>query len=249
MRKFVLSISIVLFGIVLLAACNDVLPTPAPLPIPPPEITSFTASRYTLPAPGDPTALSWTAIALGTYTLELTDDFGNLIFERISNDSSHLSDLIVVNPQSSRNYTLSLSTAEGITSKQLRINVPLPTTTPSPTPPSTSPPTTPTTPSSNSSLVFNITDGCNDDYRIDYKFFDVTNNLVWPGPNEIYYTEYYDTNYMHRLSCKTGAKICFGGNTGDYYWGVSKDGDESCTDCCVTCQDDEVSKRLTCANR
>ena len=30
-------------------------------------------------------------------------------------------------------------------------------------------------------ITFDITDGCNNGIQIDYKFYDVTNNLVWPS--------------------------------------------------------------------
>jgi len=249
MRKFVVSIAIVVFGIVLLASCDEVLPTmPAPTPPPPlpPEITSFLASRYTLPKPGDPTALSWKVSATGLFTLELKDNVGNSIFKETTNDSSRLSALQVVNPSTSRNYILTVTMSEGVASKQLRITVQQPSTTPSPPPPSNNPAPTPRPPSGISTLVFNITDQCNDGYRINYKFFDRTNNLVWPGQGKVYYTEYYNQTYTHRLSCKTGAKICYGGNTGNSYWGIGKDGDKGCTNCCFTCQGGEVSRRLTC---
>src|SRR6185437_1581072 len=51
-----------------------------------------------------------------------------------------------------------------------------------PPPPSPPPPPPPPPPPVTTSVItFSITDGCNDGYSIDYKFYDETNNLVWPS--------------------------------------------------------------------
>ena len=98
-----------------------------------------------------------------------------------------------------------------------------------------------------STVTFNITDACNDGFRIDYKFFDETNNLVWPSSSTHYFTNFYNTTYTHSLSCSTGAKICFGGETGTRYWGVDVDDSKSCTDCCIICATGASwSRQLTC---
>jgi hypothetical protein len=99
-----------------------------------------------------------------------------------------------------------------------------------------------------STITFQITDGCNDGYSIDYKFYDETNNLVWPSSSTYYYTSYYNTAYTNSLSCNTGAKVCYGGNTGTLYWGVGVDNTQSCADCCISCQEgNALSRTLTCS--
>lgn len=85
------------------------------------------------------------------------------------------------------------------------------------------------------SVKWKVSDRCNDGYRVDYKFYDDGNDLVWPAVNRNYYTKYYKTVYTHKLACKTGAQICIGGNTGDDYWGVSLYGGEYCSNCCAKC--------------
>lgn len=105
------------------------------------------------------------------------------------------------------------------------------------------PTTTPTT----SSITFNITDGCNNGVSIDYKFYDVTANLVWPSATSHYFTSAYNATYTHNLSCTTNDKVCFGARSGGYYWGIDVDGSKSCSDCCIFCTaGNSLSRRLAC---
>jgi len=97
--------------------------------------------------------------------------------------------------------------------------------------------------SGTSTLTFQMeeSDDCGG-VAIYYRFFDETDNLVWPAPPNAYYFPYSDTVYTSPLSCQTGAKICYGGsfytNTeAPQYWGVGINNDESCANCCFTCQD------------
>lgn len=97
-----------------------------------------------------------------------------------------------------------------------------------------------------STLRWTITDGCNNGISIRYKFYDVDNNLVWPSSTTYWYTEYFGATYSHNLTCRTGAKICFGARAATTYWGVDLDGTQSCATCCTTCRDASVADRLTC---
>ncbi|HET9651961.1 MAG TPA: hypothetical protein VFP36_07210 [Usitatibacter sp.] len=99
----------------------------------------------------------------------------------------------------------------------------------------------------NSTITFNLTDGCNNGVSTDYKFYDVTNNLVWPSATTHYSTTAYNATYSHNLSCSTGAKVCYGARNTGFYWGIDVDGSKSCSDCCITCSDgNTMSRRLTC---
>lgn len=99
----------------------------------------------------------------------------------------------------------------------------------------------------NSTITFVIEDGCNNGVQIWYKFYDFENNLVWPSSSTHYYTEYYGASYTHNLQCRTGGNVCYGGRSASYYWGVDYDGSKSCTNCCITCtQNNRLSRRLTC---
>ncbi|UJP05905.1 MAG: trypsin-like peptidase domain-containing protein [Nitrosomonas sp.] len=80
----------------------------------------------------------------------------------------------------------------------------------------------------------------NNHYQVNYKFYDIDNDLVWPSNHEIYYIENYNEEYSHVLPCNKGAKICIGGRSGGsyytgVYWGVDIDNSNGCTDCCSYC--------------
>ena len=101
----------------------------------------------------------------------------------------------------------------------------------------------------NQTITFTITDGCNNAYPINYKFYDETNNLVWPSSTSFYYTSAYNASYTSNLSCIAGATVCYGARTTspDVYWGVDLDNSKYCSDCCITCQNgNSLSRRLTC---
>ena len=104
-------------------------------------------------------------------------------------------------------------------------------------------------------ISFRISDGCNDGYRINYRFFEYRGSEqtgVWPGQGQQYHTRRFEEEYTSNLQCTVGRKVCFGGNTGDRYWGVGIEGNRSCTACCWTCTDRPtapISRRLTCPNR
>ena len=108
-------------------------------------------------------------------------------------------------------------------------------------------PPPPPPPATTSVITFTITDGCNNGVPIDYKFFDETNNLVWPSASTHYTTIAYDGVYTHNLTCNNFANICFGARSGSFYWGVDVNNTKSCADCCITCQSGySLSRRLTC---
>jgi len=102
-------------------------------------------------------------------------------------------------------------------------------------------------PAANSTITFNITDGCNNGLQIEYKFYDVSDNLVWPSATSHYFTEFLNATYRHDLLCSTGAKVCYGARSGTFYWGIDEDGTKACADCCIFCQQgNSLSPRLTC---
>lgn len=106
---------------------------------------------------------------------------------------------------------------------------------------------TPPPPVQNATITFTIEDACNNGIRINYKFYDFTNNLVWPSSTTHYYTQYYGARYTHNLSCRVGASVCYGGRSGNIYWGVDVDGSKYCDACCISCsQGNSLSRRLTC---
>jgi hypothetical protein len=105
----------------------------------------------------------------------------------------------------------------------------------------------------NASALFtwNITDGCVDGHGLYVRFFDTTNDLVWPNSSQVYTVPANKTGQV-KLTVKRGAKICYGAETNPPdggYWGLSLDGDQSCSTCCtVVPQTGNVTRtvKLTC---
>lgn len=111
----------------------------------------------------------------------------------------------------------------------------------------TSNPPPPPPPATTATITFNITDGCNNGISIDYKFYDVTANLVWPSASSHYFTSAFDATYTHNLQCTTNDKVCYGARSVNTYWGLDVDGSKSCSDCCIFCTEgNSLSRRLTC---
>ncbi len=83
-------------------------------------------------------------------------------------------------------------------------------------------------------IIWWFVDACDDALQNYIRFFDVTNDLVWPGPDSAYTLDQLDS---YNLACRTDAKVCFGAEDewGVDIWGVGIDGSESCEACCQTC--------------
>ncbi len=93
-------------------------------------------------------------------------------------------------------------------------------------------PATTCPPAGNATFTWTLTDGCRDG-GLQVRFFDETNHLVWPNSSQVYVINN-GRSSVFRLSVKRGAKICYGADSGNgnFFWGVSAEGDQSCPDCC-----------------
>ncbi len=102
------------------------------------------------------------------------------------------------------------------------------------------------------SLIWGVTDACNDGRTMRYRFFHIVNGRTvqtWPSSNRVYVASEFDTEYTSTLRPSGGGKVCYGAEAGNNYWGVGIDGDESCERCCYDVPQAgpiEVSTRLTC---
>ena len=90
------------------------------------------------------------------------------------------------------------------------------------------------------SVTVSVRDGCNDTYRIDYRYFayDSSNTRTgsWPGGTRFYHTTHYNRVVTHRLECDDEtATICLGARQGNLSWGVGFNADRGCTACCYSC--------------
>lgn len=101
------------------------------------------------------------------------------------------------------------------------------------------------------SASFVIVDVCNDNDKTQFKFYDVTNNLVYPSDNRVYIAEEYNYDYTSKLACKDGSIICYGAKSvnGKYSWGAGLDntGNYDTSNDCIPCGSNNVLiKRLSC---
>jgi len=83
-------------------------------------------------------------------------------------------------------------------------------------------------------------------YKVYIEFYSDDRDRVWPGNGEVYYIA--DNNdHTYKICGYRGEKICYGawvsGNS-DTYWGVGKDARNRCRDCCYTCGDGRVRRRV-----
>jgi len=86
----------------------------------------------------------------------------------------------------------------------------------------------------NATFTWTIIDGCADGVGIYVRFFDETNDLVFPNSSQAYTISSGHSGVV-RLSVKRGAKICYGAEPSDrngLYWGVALDNDQGCDTCC-----------------
>jgi hypothetical protein len=89
-------------------------------------------------------------------------------------------------------------------------------------------------PAGNATFTWTIIDGCQDGLGLYTRFFDETNNLIFPNSSQAYVINSGKTSVI-RLSAKRGAKICYGAeptNRDGTFWGVSLDNNQSCASCC-----------------
>jgi hypothetical protein len=104
-----------------------------------------------------------------------------------------------------------------------------------------------TTTASGSTITWVIGDQCNNGSTMDYRFFDIDNNTVWPNSTQVYVISDDGQNYTSTLSCVSGDKVCYGAQSGSYTWGVGLNNTSACSSCCGFCgQSGSYSAELTC---
>lgn len=101
-------------------------------------------------------------------------------------------------------------------------------------------------------VVWTIEDGCNDGEPIEYRFFIIRDRqivAIWPSRSEVYVASTFGSEYTTTVSPGRGGQVCYGASTGNTYWGIGIDGDESCSGCCYNIPTGgriDVSRTLTC---
>ncbi len=83
-----------------------------------------------------------------------------------------------------------------------------------------------------SSMTWVITDKCDDDKPIIYRFHSADRNVAWGH----FYAFGYNNPIENNLACNEGENICFGADfTDTRHWGVGFDGTKDCSNCCAKC--------------
>ena len=100
------------------------------------------------------------------------------------------------------------------------------------------------------SLKLRIRDACRDGVQVNYRFYDETNNLLWPNTGGAFVTKKENSVYASTLSCTKGSKICIGGEntTQTMSWGVGIDNNQSCTSCCFQCNGKTYTYSFSCSS-
>lgn len=86
----------------------------------------------------------------------------------------------------------------------------------------------------NATFTWTIKDGCVDGDGIYIRFYDETNDIVFPNSSQVYSIGSGRTGVV-KLSVKRGAKICYGAEPTSQdgsYWGVALDNSQDCASCC-----------------
>jgi hypothetical protein len=118
------------------------------------------------------------------------------------------------------------------------IVTPMPPPLPHPLPPPPQPVT----------LTWTLADRCADGLGVQARFFDLDNDLVWPDASHVYVIDS-GGSATYRLTCVPGAKICYGATTdpdNGRYWGVGISREYACSNCCYTCEAQNVGFNLVC---
>ena len=75
-------------------------------------------------------------------------------------------------------------------------------------------------------------------YKIYLKFYSQDRNHVWPGGGKVYVLDDGREHTFH-IRGLGGEKVCYGAwvaGDSSTYWGVGKDNEHGCSDCCYYCE-------------
>jgi hypothetical protein len=112
--------------------------------------------------------------------------------------------------------------------------------------PCASSPTAPPPSTSTVTMRFTLNDSCGDGLGLQARFFDKTNNLVWPADSSKVYVASSGGAIDVSLAARAGASVCYGAQPdppNNRYWGVGISGTNSCSDCCYTASSDQTVRR------
>ncbi|MDP2356616.1 MAG: hypothetical protein Q8M31_11230 [Beijerinckiaceae bacterium] len=82
---------------------------------------------------------------------------------------------------------------------------------------------------------------------INYKLWSQSRNIVWPGANTMYSTDFKGDQRSNRISCIQGESICYGAwfrNNPKIVWGAGTTGKGRCADCCYICNGERTKTKV-----
>jgi hypothetical protein len=84
------------------------------------------------------------------------------------------------------------------------------------------------------------------DYTQRISFYSKTYDREWPGNGRSWVIDDYETT-NYKLNCTRGERICYGAweDDGDLHWGVGRDAEFGCTNCCWTCGASTSTRLIT----
>jgi uncharacterized protein YecT (DUF1311 family) len=74
---------------------------------------------------------------------------------------------------------------------------------------------------------------------LQYQLYAQERRVIWPGTTQVYILPPSGKIFDAAISCQQGEHVCFGAwieGRDDFYWGVGKNSQQSCTDCCFACK-------------
>jgi hypothetical protein len=98
-----------------------------------------------------------------------------------------------------------------------------------------------------SALTFVLDDQCFNGESIEFRFYDETDNLVWPDNQNVYLVSS-GQQVQSTVACKLGNTICMGAYQPQHNlaWGVNIDNSLQCQSCCYICQNGQGPFTFTC---
>jgi len=92
-------------------------------------------------------------------------------------------------------------------------------------------------------MTWRVVDICDDNLKVNYRFFDVDNNKQWPDSPAYYTADTLNDSFFNTFTCNANAKICVGGEleNGSYKLGVGLNNEQGCLNCCYFCETSEVA--------
>lgn len=111
------------------------------------------------------------------------------------------------------------------------------------------PPALPAQISNEVNMSITVKNSCSASPAIGYILYKPNSATILPSSG-YHWTAQYGKPVTNNISCIKGEPICYGASALNYslYWGLGVDKSNSCTDCCITCENTNRTWNLECNN-